>query len=142
MKNILQLLTDPENQPHQFIGCPDELEALIIEAYEQAKKPVIVTKKDIQHILATDMSKEAPEMYSYWFDVVEDGAKLVAEKYNSQSPATALVQKLVDALVGMVNAVKPVAIMNNQKYDALGVQVNKALTEAQAYLKQQEARGE
>jgi hypothetical protein len=46
MEDIINLLTDAENQPHQFIGSPDELRAAIAQAqaidrrakYDQAEE--------------------------------------------------------------------------------------------------------
>jgi len=39
--DLLQLLTDPENQPHQFVGKPDELAALL-EGPAQEKADAII----------------------------------------------------------------------------------------------------
>lgn len=29
MENLIQILTDPENQPHQYVGCPADLRAAL-----------------------------------------------------------------------------------------------------------------
>ena len=47
MENILQLLTDPENQPHQYVGDTEGLKALIEAAKEQ---PVGITDNELRLI--------------------------------------------------------------------------------------------
>jgi len=46
--SIVQLLTDPENQPHQFVGCPSDLMAAIQSA---APSGVSLKEKEMLSVL-------------------------------------------------------------------------------------------
>ena len=47
MEEIIKLLTDPENQPHQFVGEPEKLKELIEEAIKKEPKNQTMTKAQI-----------------------------------------------------------------------------------------------
>ena len=76
MENLIQLLTDPENQPHQYVGLPDELQKDMENATapkrESGKQLHIVQHRGFIVHLDEPLTKEEEKQLREYLDFVRD----------------------------------------------------------------------
>lgn len=84
-ESILQLLTDPENQPHQFVGDPSGLVKLITalcHTYDPATH-ILIAREDVPEGLKQaiqDIDPEGNGGYAYALKIATQAAALIAQK--------------------------------------------------------------
>jgi hypothetical protein len=81
--DLLQLLTDPENQPHQFVGKPDDLKELLAQAaQEEAADIVAKAQEEAAGIIKDAQIKSIGDMS---LDELSDATEKVKQKELSES---------------------------------------------------------
>jgi hypothetical protein len=79
--SLIQLLTDPENQPHQFVGDPVGLRALLAAAEPLAARPPsgeqAVRDAERYRWLRSEDAATNPKFYPFW---TEFNTKLCREE--------------------------------------------------------------
>ena len=81
--DLLQLLTDPENQPHQFVGKPDDLKELLAQAAQEETAGIIEkAQEEAADIIKNAQIKSIGDMS---LEELQDATQKVQQKELTES---------------------------------------------------------